>query len=245
MNTGKIYVVGIGPGNDAGMTPQALEAISRADAIVGYGLYIELISRLTPGKEVFSSGMRHEAERCEAALDFAKSGRTAALVCGGDAGVYGMAGVMLEVARGCPEVEIEIVPGVTAACAAAAVLGAPLMHDFAVISLSDLLTPWDIIEKRLRAACAADFVICLYNPKSANRAEQFGRAARIMLEYKDAQTPCGVVRNAGREGRASAICALSELDKQNVDMFCTVIAGNSQTRVINGRMVTPRGYDIT
>jgi len=239
-----IYVVGIGPGDDAFLTEQARGAIRSADTVIGYGLYTGLISHLTRGKEVIASGMRQEAERCKTALERAKNGANVALVCGGDAGVYGLAGVMFETARGDPDIRIEIIPGVTAACAAAAVLGAPLMHDFAVVSLSDLLTPWETIERRVRAASEADFVICLYNPKSAGRAWQFGRAAELMLESRDRATPCGLVRNAGREGQASVICGLAELGSQYVDMFSAVIVGNSRTRVINGRMVTPRGYVI-
>ena len=164
----KIYVVGIGPGSSEYMTPQARAAIEDSDVVVGYTLYVDLVSDLTSGKEVKSTAMKQEVDRCRMALDSALEGKNVAFVCSGDAGVYGMAGIMAEVAKEHPEVEIVTIPGITAACSGAAVLGAPLIHDFAVISLSDLLTPWEKIEKRLRMAAEADFVVCLYNPKSKN-----------------------------------------------------------------------------
>ena len=173
-------------------------------------------------------------------LELSKQGHTVGLISSGDPGVYGMAGIMLEIANG--EAEVEIVPGMTAASTAAAVLGAPLMHDFAVISLSDLLTPWELIEKRLRAAAAADFVICLYNPASRGRPEHLARACAILMEEKSASTPAGWVRNAGRDGETSGVTTLGELPKAPIDMFCTVIVGNSATRELGGRLVTPRGY---
>ena len=174
------------------------------------------------------------------ALELSKEGRSVALISSGDPGVYGMAGIMLEIAEG--SADVEIVPGVTAASVAASVLGAPLMHDFAVISLSDLLTPWELIEKRLRAAAAADFVICLYNPASRGRPEHLARACSIIMEEKPASTPAGWVRNGGRDGESSAVTTLGELSCATLDMFCTVVIGNSATRVIDGRLVTPRGY---
>lgn len=239
----KIYVVGIGPGGSAYMTPQARAAIEESDVIVGYTLYVELVKELTAGKEVKSTAMKQEVDRCRMALSSAMEGKTVAFVCSGDAGVYGMAGVMAEVAEDHPEVEIVTIPGITAACSGAAVLGAPLIHDFAVISLSDLLTPWEKIEKRLKAAAEADFVVCLYNPKSRKRHDYIDRAARIMSCAKNWDTPCGYVKNIGREGETAVVCTMKDLlDNDEIDMFTTVFVGNSMTRVINGRLVTPRGY---
>ncbi len=239
----KIYVVGIGPGGRAYMTPQARDAIEESDVIVGYTLYVDLVKELTAGKEVKSTAMKQEVDRCRMALASAMEGKTVAFVCSGDAGVYGMAGVMAEVAEEYPEVEIITVPGITAACSGAAVLGAPLIHDFAVISLSDLLTPWEKIEKRLKAAAEADFVVCLYNPKSRKRRDYIDRAARIMSCGKSWDTPCGYVKNIGRDGETAVVCTMKDLlDNDDIDMFTTVFVGNSMTRVINGRLVTPRGY---
>lgn len=238
----KITVVGIGPGGEDFMTPQAVRAIQDADVVVGYTVYVDLVRHLCEGKEVMTTGMTKETERCRMALDAALGGKEVAFVCSGDAGVYGMAGIMLEVAEPYPQVQIDIAPGVTAACFCAAVLGAPLIHDFAVVSLSDLLTPWEKIEKRLRLAAEADFVICIYNPRSKKRRDHLDRAVEYMLESKATETPAGIVKNAGREGEAALICTLAELPAQDVDMFSTIIVGNSQTKVINGKMVTPRGY---
>lgn len=224
------------------MTPQAREAILSAEVIVGYDVYVDLVRQLCAGKEVLSTGMKKEVERCRMALEAALAGKNVAFVCSGDAGVYGMAGIMMEVAAEHPEVAIEIVPGVTAACFAAALLGAPLIHDFAVISLSDLLTPWEKIEKRVRLAAEADFVIVLYNPRSKKRQDYLDKAVEFALEHRAADTPAGWVKNAGREGEEWHICTLAEISKEPVDMFTTVIIGNSQTKIVNGRMVTPRGY---
>ncbi len=240
----KIYVVGIGPGGREYMTPQAVNAIKGSDAVVGYTVYVKLIEELTEGKEVVSTAMRGEVERARIALDLALSGKTVSFVSSGDAGVYGMAGLMREVAEAHPEVRIVTVPGITAAMSGAAVLGAPLIHDFAVISLSDLLTPWDLIEKRIEAAAEADFVICIYNPKSHKRKDHLDRAVELITKHRAADTPSGYVKNIGREGQESKILRLSELrENDDIDMFTTVIVGNSQTRVINGELVTPRGYD--
>lgn len=224
------------------MTPQAREAILSAEVIVGYDVYVDLVRQLCAGKEVLSTGMKKEVERCHMALEAALAGKKVAFVCSGDAGVYGMAGIMMEVAAEHPDVAIEIVPGVTAACFAAALLGAPLIHDFAVISLSDLLTPWEKIEKRVRLAAEADFVIVLYNPRSKKRQDYLDKAVEFALEHRAADTPAGWVKNAGREGEEWHICTLAEISKEPVDMFTTVIIGNSQTKIVNGRMVTPRGY---
>ena len=239
----KIYVVGIGPGGQEFMTPQAEAAIRESDCVVGYTVYVKLIESLTEGKEVVSTAMRGEVERARIALDMALQGKIVSFVSSGDAGVYGMAGLMREVAEDHPEVEIETVAGITACVSGAAVLGAPLIHDFCVISLSDLLTPWELIEKRIEAAAEADFVICIYNPKSHKRREHLDRAVDLILKHRPADTPSGYVKNIGREGQEQKILRLSELkENDDIDMFTTVFVGNSQTRIINGELVTPRGY---
>lgn len=240
----KIYVVGIGPGALDYLTPMARRAIEESQVIVGYTLYVELIKELTAGKEVLSTAMKQEVDRCRLALDRALAGNTVAFVCSGDAGVYGMAGIMAEVAENHKEIEIVTVPGITAALSGGALLGAPLIHDFAVISLSDLLTPWELIEKRLRAAAEADFVACIYNPKSMKRHDYIDRAAEIFAKARSWDTPCGYVKNIGRDGQEAVICTLKELcNNENIDMFTTVFIGNSGTRVLNGKLVTPRGYN--
>lgn len=238
----KIYIVGTGPGSIEDMSLRARRAIADSDAIVGYGLYVELIKELTGGKQIFSTAMKHERERCEKAVQLALSGKTVAVVSGGDAGVYGMAGLMYEVCAEHPEIEIITVPGITAACSGAAVAGAPLGHDFAVISLSDLLTPWELIEKRLRLAAEGDFVICIYNPASHRRHDYLKRACSILAEYRSESTLCAYVKNIGREGESCTLCTLNELADSPADMFTTVYIGSSATRIINGRLVTPRGY---
>ncbi len=239
----KIYVVGIGPGGQEFMTPQAKKAIEESDTVVGYTVYVDLVKDLTRGKEVLSTAMKQEVDRCKLCLEAALSDKTVAFVCSGDAGVYGMAGIMMQVAEEHPEVEIEIVPGITAACSGAAVLGAPLIHDFAIISLSDLLTPWEKIEKRLALAADADFCIVLYNPKSKKRRDYIDKAVDIMSRFKSLDTPCGYVKNIGRYGEEAVICTMKELkENDNIDMFTTVFIGNSGTAVINGKLVTPRGY---
>lgn len=224
------------------MTPDAAEAIKESEVVVGYDVYVDLVRHLCVGKEVLSTGMKKEVERCRMALDAALGGKKVAFVCSGDPGVYGMAGIMMEVAAEHPELRIDVVPGVTSACFSAALLGAPLIHDFAVISLSDLLTPWEKIEKRTRLAAEADFVICLYNPRSKKRRDYLDKAVKFILEQRAPSTPAGFVKNAGRDGEEAHICTLGELPSQDIDMFTTVIIGNSQTKVVNGRMVTPRGY---
>ena len=237
-----LTVVGLGPGGGADLTGRARAALEQCDLIVGYTTYLSLLDGQFPRAERFNTGMRREVERCRAAVEAAVSGREVALVCSGDAGVYGMAGLAFEVAREFPPVDIEVVPGITAACGGAAVLGAPLTHDFAVISLSDLMTPWEKIEKRLKLAAAADFVLCLYNPSSHKRHDYLQKACDILLTEKAPETVCGFVRNIGREGEEYTVLTLGELRDTPVDMFTTVFIGNSQTKVISGRMVTPRGY---
>ena len=238
----KVTVIGLGPGGGADLTGRARAALEGCDLIVGYTAYIELVRPDFPEKEVLSTGMRREVDRCRAAVEAALTGKDVAVVCSGDSGVYGMAGLIYEVAQEYDPIEIEVVPGITAACGGAAVLGAPLTHDFAVISLSDLLTPWEKIEKRLTAAAQADFVICLYNPSSRSRADYLARACDILLWDKDPETVCGTVRNIGREGEEGKLLTLAQLRDTQVDMFTTVFIGNSQTKVLGGKMVTPRGY---
>ncbi|MCL2150955.1 MAG: precorrin-3B C(17)-methyltransferase [Coriobacteriia bacterium] len=241
----RIYAVGLGPGNPAFMAPRALEAIEASDCVVGYTGYIKLIPELLAGKEVISTGMRSEAERCRAAIQAALDGSQVCVVCSGDAGIYGMAALLFELAEPYDGLEIEVVPGITAAVAAAAILGAPLTNDFAVISLSDLLTPWEVIERRLEAASLADLVLCLYNPQSNKRSDYLERACDISLRHKPPKTYCGYVRNAYRgSDDESRICTLDELAAEPVDMLTTVIIGNSDTRLINGKLVTARGYRL-
>lgn len=239
----KLYVIGIGPGGTDQMTPRALTAMEQSDMIAGYTTYIDLVRPLIGDKEILQTPMKQEMDRCIRARDAALSGKTVSMICSGDAGVYGMAGLMHEVSAEYPELEIEVIPGITAACGGAAVLGAPLIHDFAVISLSDLLTPWEKIEKRLDLAAQADFCICLYNPSSRKRADYLQKACDIMLNSKSPETPCGIVRNIGRDGEQGEIYTLAQLRDVQVDMFTTVFIGNSQTRVIHGKLVTPRGYE--
>lgn len=237
----KLYVVGFGGGSHEGMTVEAETAIRKSDLIVGYTVYTDLVRKIFPEKEYISTGMRQERDRVELALKESLN-RTVSLVCSGDSGVYGMAGLAIEMSRNFPETDIEIVAGVTSALSGGAVLGSPLTHDFAVISLSDLLTPMEKIIKRVRCASEADFTIVLYNPSSKKRADYLRKACDIMLEYKSPETVCGYVRNIGRDGQTSRILALSELRETSVDMFTTVFVGNSETMVINRKMVTPRGY---
>ncbi len=241
MNHGKIYVIGIGPGGQEQMTARALQALEQCSCVAGYGLYLDLIAELLEGRERLETGMTHEVERCRAARDAALAGKTVALVSSGDAGVYGMAGLLLEICGGSP-IEIEIIPGITAACSGGALLGAPLSCDFACISLSDLLTPWELIERRLRGAAAGDFAIVLYNPASRKRTDAFPRACEILLESLPPETVCGLVRCIGREGESHRLTTLGALAEQPCDMLTTVFIGNSATRVVDGWMVTPRGY---
>lgn len=240
----KVYVVGIGPGGPEQITPQARTAMARAEVLCGYTVYLELAKGLYPDKETFATPMRQEPERCRRALETAQSGRTVALLCSGDPGVYGMAGLLLELAPEFPEAEVEIVPGVTAALSGGALLGAPLGHDFCVISLSDLLTPWEVIERRLECAAEGDFSICLYNPASKKRVDYLQRACDILLRYKSPETVCGWVRNISRTGQERKLLTLVRLREEQLDMFTTVFIGSSATRDIGGRMVTPRGYRL-
>ena len=239
----KLYVIGIGPGGADQMTPRARQAMENSDIIAGYTTYIDLVRPLIGDKEILQTPMKKEIDRCNLARDAALSGKTVSMICSGDAGVYGMAGLMYQVCEQYPELDIEVIPGITAACGGAAVLGAPLIHDFAIISLSDLLTPWETIAKRLDLASQADFCICLYNPSSHKRTDYLQKACDIMLQSKSPETPCGTVRNIGRDGEQGEIYTLAQLRDTKVDMFTTVFIGNSQTRVIHGKLVTPRGYE--
>lgn len=238
----KIYVVGIGPGAYEKMTIEAAEALKKCDTIIGYTVYIDLVKDHFADKEFLSTPMRKEVERCVMAFEEANKGKTVAMICSGDAGVYGMAGLIYEVGKDYPETEIKVIPGVTAAVSGAAVLGAPLIHDFCLISLSDLLTPWELIEERLRSAAKGDFVCCLYNPSSVKRHDYLMKACDILMEHKSGETVCGIVNNIGRDGEGMKVMSLKELRDTEVDMFTTVFIGNSQTKVIKGKMVTPRGY---
>lgn len=241
-----LYVVGLGPGAGDSMTPRAKTALEAADTIVGYTVYVELIAEAFPNKELITTPMRSEIERCRMALERASEGEPAgknvAMVCSGDPGVYGMASLIYELADEYPCVNVEVIPGVTAATAGAALLGAPLTHDFAVISLSDLLTPWETIEQRLELAARADFVLCLYNPSSHKRPDHLRRACDVILRAKPGTTACGIARNIGREGESFQVLALNELRDFEADMFTTVFVGNSHTTIQNGRLITPRGY---
>ncbi|MFZ7102233.1 MAG: precorrin-3B C(17)-methyltransferase [Peptococcaceae bacterium] len=237
---GIVYVVGIGPGDREQMTFKALKAVAESDVIIGYGTYLDLITDIIKGKEIINSGMTKEIERARQAVDLAWEGKKVAVISSGDPGVYGMAGIVLETAK--DKVPVEIIPGVTAATAAAASLGAPLMHDFAVISLSDLLTPWAKIMTRLEAAALGDMVIVLYNPKSKGRPDNIEIAREIILWHRDPLTPVGLVRNAKRGNEEIVITTLKDMLNQKIDMLTTVIIGNSETFFENGKIITPRGY---
>ena len=238
--------MGLGPGDAALTAPLASNALARAGAVAGYSTYLDLVPpELLAGKRVISTGMMGEVERCSKAIDTALEGLDTVVVSGGDAGVYGMAGLVLELleARGLLDaVEFEVVPGIPALTGAAALLGAPLTHDFACVSLSDLLTPWEVIEKRLEAAASADFVLALYNPRSRRRSGLLAQALEIVSAHRAPDTPVGVVRQAWREGQAVSTATLATADPEAVDMLTILIIGNSQTRFAGNRVLTPRGY---
>ena len=244
-----LCIIGIGGGGRDGMTQAAYTALSRADVIAGYAAYTDFVAPLFPGKQVYATGMMQERERCEHALRMAADGTSVALVCGGDAGVYGMASLVYEIAAPHDDfssVSIEVIAGVTAALGGAALLGAPLAHDFCVISLSDRLTPRETIERRLRAAAAGDFCIALYNPRSAHRPDSLRDACAVLLETLAPSTPCGWARDIGRAGEESHVCTLADLAVAALDMSCTAFVGNGTTRVVEiggiKKLVTPRGY---
>ena len=247
--SGELYIVGTGPGAPDLLTLRARRVLEQVDDVVGYRLYLDLLAPLLAGKRVHPSPIGAEVERARQALDLAAAGRRVALVSSGDAGVYGMAGVVWEQLAARPggmedAPAVEVVPGVTALLAAAAVLGAPLMHDFAAISLSDLLTPWPLIERRLEAAAAADFVTALYNPASQRRRAGLATAQAIFLAHRDPSTPVGLVRNVSRPGQAVILTTLAELQQHPVDMLTIVVIGNSTTFCWRGRMITRRGYRV-
>ena len=240
-----IYVIGIGPGCRDLMTQEAISAMEDAEVIVGYKTYIKLVEDFIKDKEVVQNGMRKEVDRCQDAIDIAKTGKKVAVISSGDAGIYGMAGLILElITKHELDIPVKVVPGVTASIGAAAVLGAPIMHDFCHISLSDLLTPWEVIEKRLRLAAEADFVICLYNPRSKGRSEHLANAFKIMGEFKDGSTPVGIVKDVGREDQEKFICTFDTMDFERVDMTTMVIIGNKSTYIHDDLMITPRGYTV-
>lgn len=242
---GKIFVVGTGPGDQSYICPAAMEAMRQSDVIAGYKTYIELVKPFMEGKTLKSSAMKKEVQRCEEVLEMAEKGENVSLISSGDPGVYGMAGVMLEVAEAHhSDVEIEIVPGISAASAVASLLGAPLMNDYVVLSLSDLLTRWEVIENRIHACGAGDFVVAIYNPRSKKRIKQLEVAIDILLEYKSEDTPVGIVKHAMRENQEVSMTTLAELNDQDIDMFTTLIIGNSETKILNGKMVTVRGYKL-
>ncbi len=239
---GKVVVVGIGPGRYEDMTIRADEALKECDAIIGYNVYVDLVKERYPDKEFVTTPMTREAQRCQIAIDMALEGKNTAMVCSGDSGIYGMAALVYELRGENKEPEIEVIPGLTAACSGAALLGAPLTHDFAVISLSDRLTSWEKIETRLRAAASADLSIVLYNPSSKGRPDYLKRACDILLEILPADRPCAIAQYIGREGQNRRMLTLGQLRDAEADMFCTVFIGNEMTRMIAGNMVTPRGY---
>lgn len=237
---GKLYVIGIGPGGLDEMTLRAVKAIEESDIIVGYTKYIEMVKDLIKDKEIFKTGMRGEEERCREALELSKN-KKVALISTGDSGIYGMAGLILEMRK---DENVEIIPGITASSAAGSVLGAPLMHDNCNISLSDLMTPYEDIKKRVRLAAEGDFVISLYNPKSKGRPHYLRECVDIIKEFRGEETPIAVVRNALREGESKEIFTLKDFNDEVVDMFSIVIIGNSKSYIKDGYFVTPRGYKI-
>ena len=239
---GKIYVVGLGPGNKENMTFRAYDVLKNSDIIIGYKTYVDLIEGMFPDKKIIKSYMKKEVARCEETLKLALEGNIISLISSGDAGVYGMAGLMLEIAG--DQVEVEIVPGITSANASASLGGAPIVHDSVNISLSNLLTEWELIKKRIDLASQGDFVITLYNPKSSGRPELINEARDIMLKHKRKDTPVLIARNVGREGENYDITTLSEMLDYEINMFSTVIIGNSNTKVVNNKMITPRGYKV-
>ena len=244
---GKIFVVGIGPGGLDEITPKARSAIEAAEVVAGYNTYVRLVEKILGGKKIIGRAMMQEVERSHLAIEEALKGRTVAVISSGDSGVYGMAGLVLEMILNLPEEnrpQFEIVAGVSAVNAAAAILGAPLMHDFAIISLSDLMTPWELIKQRVRSAAQSDFVIAFYNPKSKRRVNQLVEVQKILLKFREKNTPVGIVTNAGREGQSKIISTLENFLQEEINMFSLVIVGNSQTFIKAGFMLTPRGYKI-
>lgn len=245
---GKITVIGIGPGSLEDMTPRARKAIESAEVVVGYKTYIKLVESIIGGKEIIDNGMMQEVERCQLAVKSAAEGKETVVISSGDSGIYGMAGLVLELVLQLPENERPewggVVAGISAVQASAAILGAPLMHDFAVISLSDLMTPWELIKKRAEAAASADFVIALYNPKSHKRVNHIEEIREIVMNYRSPETPVGIVSSASRDAEEKVISNLENFTKEDIHMFSLVIIGNSNTYVKDGYMITPRGYKL-
>lgn len=242
---GKLTIVGFGPGSREDMTLRASNAIETADIVTGYTTYIDILRMYFPDKHFKSTGMMREVDRCRSAIGDASLGKNVAIVSSGDSGIYGMAGIIYQLVDEMKaDIDVEVVPGVTAASAAGSILGAPLMHDLAIISLSDLMTPLDLIMKRVEAAGQSDLIVCIYNPRSKGRPDYLSQAADILLKYRSADTPVGIVRNASREGQEKIITTLGKIDYELVDMFSTVIVGNSQTYTSKGMMITPRGYKM-
>lgn len=240
----KIYIVGMGPGKEEMMTAEAMHALGQSDVIIGYIVYIKLLGEDFCGKELLSTPMRQEKERCVLCFEEAGKGKQVSLICSGDAGIYGMASLMYEIGKDYPDIELVVIPGITAASSGAAILGAPLNHDFCVISLSDLLTPWEKIEKRLAAAAEGDFAIAIYNPSSHKRKDYLMKACDILLRTYEGERACGYVENIGREYTKAVTCTLKELRETQVNMFTTVFIGNSGSEIMNGKLITKRGYQI-
>lgn len=240
----KIYIIGIGPGKEEMMTGEAIWGLENSDVIIGYTVYVKLLGERFAGKEMLVTPMRQETERCRLCFEEAAKGKRVALICSGDAGIYGLASLMYEMGKEYPETELIVIPGITAANSGAAVLGAPLNHDFCVISLSDLLTPWEKIEKRLIAAAEGDFAMAIYNPSSHKRKDYLMRACDILLRVIEEDRPCGYVENIGREGTKAVTCTLKELRETQVNMFTTVFIGNSGSELVNGKLITKRGYQL-
>ena len=240
----KIYIIGMGPGKEEMMTGEAIWALENSDVIIGYTVYVKLLGERFVGKEMLTTPMRQETERCRLCFEEAAKGKQVVLICSGDAGIYGLASLMYEMGKEYPETELIVIPGITAASSGAAVLGAPLNHDFCVISLSDLLTPWEKIEKRLIAAAEGDFAIAIYNPSSHKRKDYLMRACDILLRVIEEDRPCGYVENIGREGTRAVTCTLKELRETQVNMFTTVFIGNSGSELVNGKLITKRGYQM-
>lgn len=236
----KLYVVGIGPGGLEHMSIKAREVIEQCEVVVGYTKYIKMVESLLEGKEVHSTGMMGEEERCKKAIEIAQD-KTVAVISTGDAGIYGMAGLILQL---CNDANVEIVPGITASSSAGSVLGAPLMHDNCNISLSDLMTPYELIKKRVRLAADGDFVISLYNPRSKGRPNYLRECLDVISEYRDGNTPIGIVKHALRDGQEITVTTLKDIDVEIVDMMSIVVIGNSQSYIENGRFITPRGYNV-
>lgn len=239
-----LYVIGLGPGSSELMAPAAVEAMEKCDVIVGYSTYMRLVRDYTKGKEIVTNGMRGEVERCQEAINIAKTGKNVGVISSGDAGVYAMAGLILELMEEGSDIEVKVIPGITASIGAAALMGAPLMNDFCHISLSDLMTPWEVIEKRLHAAAQGDFVICLYNPRSKGRPEHLRTALNIISQYKSVDTIVGLGKDIGRKHENIVLTTIKDLDETLVDMTTVVIIGNKETYIKNGYMLTPRGYSL-